>query len=146
MDEGVIKFLVRRKIEGCLTKNMNTKLFFTKFFSKLDEDDLVVTDFALLSSHKLFYCYMILIWFYAIKHTQKITTIRFSILMQHQRKVFSVLYQIECDIYFMTYFKTLVFVFLWKTTLAERVHIFGNYIFYHQHKIEQIHYRKEWYH
>ena len=75
---------------------------------------------------------MILIRFYAIKLTQNITTkIRFSILIQNQRKrkLFSVVYQIECDIYFMTYFKTLVFVFLWKTTLAERVHIFGNYTF-----------------
>ena len=147
MDEGVIKFLVRRKNWRLFDKKyMNTKLFFTRFFWKLDEDDLVVTDFALLSSHKLFYCYMILIWFYAIKHTQKITTIRFSILMQHQRKVFRSFIRLNVIFILWHISKLSCLCFLWKTTLAERVHIFENYIFYHQHKIEEIHYRKEWYH
>ena len=130
---GCNKILVRRKVEGFWQKLGTQNIFFFTLNiveAAYDDDDLVVTNFALLASHKLFYCYMILIRFYAIKLTQNITTkIRFSILIQHQRKLFSVVYQIECDIYFMTYFKTLVFVFLWKTTLAERVHIFGNYIF-----------------
>ena len=146
---GCNKILVRRKVEGSWQKLGTQNIFFFTLNivkTAYDDDDLVVTNFALLAFHKLFYCYMILIRFYAIKLTQNITTkIRFSILILRQLKLFSVVYQIECDIYFMTYFKTLVFVFLWKTTLAERVHIFGNYIFYHQHKIEQIHYRKEWY-
>ena len=89
---GCNKILVRRKVEGSWqilgTQNI---FFFTLNIVKTayDDDDLVVTDFALLASHKLFYCYIVLIWFYAIKYTQKITTkIRFSILIQHQHKLF----------------------------------------------------------
>ena len=81
---GCNKILVRRKVEGFWQKLGAQNIFFFTLnifeAASFDDDDLVVTDFALLASHKLFYCYIVLIWFYAIKYTQKITTkIRFSI-------------------------------------------------------------------
>ena len=81
---GCNKILVRRKVEGSWQKlGTQNIFFFTLYIVKTaydDDDDLVVTNFALLAFHKLFYCYMILIRFYAIKLTQNITTkIRFSI-------------------------------------------------------------------
>ena len=90
--------------------------------------------------HKQFYCNKILIWFsrsLECTHYEAATNMITFIICTSNIK-FSVVYQIECDIYFMTYFKIR---FLWKTTsrntftFSETIYVSWN---------EQIHYRKHW--
>ena len=148
-DEGVVKLWFEEKLKAIWQKIWKQNIFFFTlniFEAAFDDDDLVVTDFALLASHKLFYCTIILIWFYAIKLTQNITTKYVS--------VFS--YSTNVN-FFRSFIRLNVIFILWHISKFSCLCFYGKppwrnvftfletIYFYHQHKIEQIHYRKEWY-
>ena len=97
----------------------------------------ICTTFCVINN---FIAIKILIWFsrsLECTHYEAATNMITFIICTNNIK-FSVVYQIECDIYFMTYFKIR---FLWKTTsrntftFSETIYVSWN---------EQIHYRKHW--